>query len=167
MSDDRKDASKIMIEFIPNQGIKDISFGMPRSEVRQKMKELYGITEFAVRNKETECYFDSSLQFSYGENDTLSFIEVAAAPPVYVIIFGIRTWEISGTELLSLLSEKDSINIEISEEGSNPIFKKMHVALWDLDEQYDHIGNQTTPKWGSIGIGDERYYNEICKIYTI
>ena len=167
MSDYRKDSSKIIIELIPNQGIKDISFGMHRIVVRRKMKELYGITEFKERNKETECYFESSLQFSYEEDDTLSFIEVAATPPVYVIIFGIRTWEISGKELQNLLSEKDTINMEISEGGRNPIFEKMHITLWDLDEQYDHIGNQTTPKWGAIGIGDERYYTEICKIHSI
>lgn len=167
MNDYRKDISKIIIELIPNQGLRDISFGMHRLEVRQKMEDLYRITEFKKRNEETECYFESALQFSYEEDGTLSFIEVAAAPPVYVILFGIRTWEISGAELQTLLSEKDSINMEISEGGCNPIFEKTHITLWHLDEQYDHIGNQTTPKWGAIGIGDERHYNEICNIYNV
>lgn len=164
MSDYSKDSSKMIIELIPNQGLKSITFGMHRLEVRQKMKELYGITDWKERNQQTECYFENSLQFSFEEDGTLSFIEAAAAPPVYVILFGIKTWEISGAELQNLLSEKDSINMAISEGGWNPVFEKLHITLWDLDEQYDHVGNQTTPKWGAIGIGDERYYREICKI---
>lgn len=141
-------------------------FGMHKTEVRKKMKEIYGVANFEARGEETECYFDNSLQFSYEEDETLSFIETSAPPPIFVTILGIRTWEISGDLLLSILSEKDTLNMELLGMGCNPIFQKTHIVLWGLDEQYDHIGNQDVPKWGAIGIGDDRYYNKICSIYN-
>lgn len=158
------ESQKITIDLIPNIGLKDIRFGMHKDEVHKVMYELYGVTSFIPRNKETECYFDNSLQFSYEEDETLSFIETAAPPPIFVTILGINTWEVPGDKLLALLKEKDSINMEISDGGCNPIFENTHITLWDLDEQYDHIGDYKTLKWGAIGIGDERYYKSICHL---
>lgn len=153
-----------IIEFIPLKGIPHITFGMQRSLVREIIQKEYTEEKPALRRPETDCYFENSLQFSYEEDDTLSFIE--AGPPLTVVkIFGINTWEVSGEELLNYLSGIDSINHEISEGGANPIFKNNIITLWDLDEQYDHVGGYITRKWGAIGIGDERYYNAICDIY--
>jgi hypothetical protein len=157
--------TKIIIELIPNVGLSDIHFGLNRIEVRKKMYDLYGTSEYKLRNENTDCYFRNSLQFSYEGDNTLSFIETASPPPIFVRIYDINTWEIPGDKLFNLLKEKDSINTEISGNGSNPIFENIHVTLWDLDMQYDHIGNCKTPKWGAIGIGDDRYYESICSIY--
>ena len=116
-----------------------------------------------LENMETESLRCFSSIF-YEEDETLSFIETAAPPPIFVTILGINTWEVPGDKLLALLKEKDSINMEISDGGCNPIFENTHITLWDLDEQYDHIGDYKTLKWGAIGIGDERYYKSICHL---
>jgi hypothetical protein len=160
-----KTLKSIVIDLIPNIGIKNFIFGMHKSEVRKKMKEIHGVDNYVAKGEETECYFENSLQFSFAEDETLTFIETSA-PPVFVTILGIRTWKIPGDLLLNLLCEKDTMNMEISEGGSNPIFQKTHIALWGLDEHYDHFGNLKVLKWGAIGIGDDRYYNKICSIYN-
>ena len=82
-------SGRIEIDLIPNIGMKEFMFGMHKAEVHKKMKEIYGVADFAARGKETECYFGGSLQFSYEEDDTLSFIETAAPPPIFVTILGI------------------------------------------------------------------------------
>lgn len=160
-----EESGRIYVDLIPNTGMKGITFGMHRNEVRMKIKEIYGITDFEARGKETDCYFRNSLQITYEEDETLTFIETAAPPPIYITIFGIKTWEMSGDMLLELLCEKASLDKEISEKACCPFFKETHITLWGLDEQYDRIGGQKVRKWGAIGIGDERYYNKICSIY--
>ena len=158
-------SKKIFIDLIPNVGLKDIPFGMHRKEVRKKMQEIYAINNFTTRNKSTEGFFGNSLQFSYEDDDTLSFIETAAPPPIFVSILGIRTWEIPGDELLRLLCEKDFIDMDISEGGLNPIFQQTHIALYSLSADHDFIGGHRTPKWDAIGFGDARYYKSIRAIY--
>ena len=154
-----------IIELIPHKGIKHINFGISRDEVQSIMTEKYNSEAPIKRNDETECYFENSLQFSYESDNTLSFIEVASNPSIGVRIFDINTWEIDGNELLHLLNQKDTINEAISEGGHNPIFKENIITLYDLDEQYYECGIVTGEKWGSIGIGDKRYYNSICEIH--
>jgi len=154
-----------IIELLPKKGIEHIHFGMTRDEVRSIMQDKYKAGKAEKRNEETETYFESSLQFSFEPDETLSFIEVASFPPIAVRILGINTWEIDGKELLALLKEKDQVNEKISEGGHNPIFQENIIALYELDEQYDVIGKFQGEKWATIGIGDERYYEAVCMIY--
>lgn len=156
-----------IIELIPRVGIHGIPFGSSRAHVRLTMELKYGGGEPSPRSSQTDCYFENSLQFSFEDDDTLSFIEVASPPPVYAVILGIRTWEIDGAELLSALSKVDVVRNEISEGGASPIFRKTWIGLWDLNNQYDHVGAQDKEKWGAIGIGDRRYYESICKIHGV
>jgi hypothetical protein len=78
--------TKIIIELIPNVGLPDIRFGMNRMEVRKKMNDHYGASDYKLRSENTECYFKNSLQFSYENDNTLSFIETASPPPIFVRI---------------------------------------------------------------------------------
>lgn len=159
---------RIEVELIPNIGMDSIRFGMAREEVRKIMNEQYGTKEYEVtENGQSECYFEHTLRFSFEANDTLSFIETSSPPPIYVTLLGIKTWEIPEDELLKKICEHDEMKPEISERGYNPIFEKTHITLYDLDEQYHHIGNQDVLKWGCIGIGDERYYKTVCEIYGV
>ncbi len=159
---------KIEVELIPNVGMGSIRFGMVREEVRRIMEENFGTNEYEVtENGQTECYFEHTLRFSYEADNTLSFIETSPPPPIYVTLLGIKTWEIPGNELLKMICEHDEMKPEISERGHNPIFKNTRISLYDLDEQYHHIGNQDVLKWGCIGIGDERYYKAVCGIYGV
>ena len=155
----------IIIELIPKKGIEHINFGMTRDEVRSIMVSKYNAGTPEKRNDETECYFENSLQFSYEDDETLSFIEISSYPPIAVRILGINTWEIDGKELLELIKQNDTMNEQISEGGYNPIFQENIITLYELDEQYDVIGEFKGEKWGAIGIGDSRYYESICMIY--
>lgn len=154
-----------IIELIPKVGIEHIKFGMTRADVRSIMIAKYDAGYPEERNDETECYFENSLQFSYENDDTLSFIEISSYPPIGVKILGINTWEIDGKELLELLKEKDTMNEKISEGGYNPIFQDNIITLYELDEQYDVVGGFKGEKWAAIGIGDSRYYKSVCMIY--
>ena len=156
----------ITVEFIPRRGIRHIDFGMSRAKVKELMKSKYNAGKPESKGEDTDCYFENSLQFSFEKDDTLSFIEVYSPPPVRVILLGINTWEIPGEELFNMLSKVDVMNETISEGGSNPIFQNNIITLWELDEQYDALGGHKMKKWGSIGIGDHRYYQQICDIYN-
>jgi len=154
-----------IIELIPKKGIEHIHFGMSRDEVRSIMMDKYNAGAHEERSEETDCYFEYSLQFSYEIDNTLSFIEISSYPPIAVKILGINTWEIEGKELLEFLKEKDTMNEKISEGGHNPIFQENIIALYELDEQYDVIGEHKGEKWATIAIGDSRYYESVCMIY--
>lgn len=156
-----------IIEFIPKVGIAYVPFGAKRQEVREVLSKHYSAGSPKLRGNETDCYFNNSLQFSFEQDDTLSFIEASAPPPISIQLFGINTWEIGGVELLERLKALDSIRMEISEGGANPIFLNNWITLWDLDAQYDRTGGEEIPKWGAIGIGDRRYYEAICKIHKV
>lgn len=161
------DHEVVIVEFIPNVGIDGIQFGATREDVRRVMRTRFSQDQATPRGEETDCYFDNSLQFSFEEDETLSFIEAAAPPPVHVRLLGMNTWEMPGVELLEKLQKIDKINAAISEEGNCPIFVKNRIALGDLDEQYDRVGRHKHPMWGAIGIGDERYYAAICAIHGV
>jgi hypothetical protein len=154
-----------IIEFVPKKGILHVDFGMTRDKVKEIMKTKYKAKASELKGADTDCYFESSLQFSFESDNTLSFIEAYAPPPIGVRLLDINTWEISGEELFDLLSKVDQMNETISEGGSNPIFQKNIITLWELDEQYDNLGGYKSKKWGAIGIGDERYYKQICDLY--
>ncbi|WP_456460005.1 hypothetical protein [Reichenbachiella sp.] len=138
---------------------------MSRDEVQTIMIEKYEAGLPTKRDNETDCYFESSLQFSFESDNSLSFIEISSYPPFGVKVFDINTWEIDGKELFNILNERDTMNPKISEGGANPIFQESIITLSDLDEQYDVIGEFKGEKWAAIGIGDSRYYNSICAIY--
>ena len=90
-----------IIELIPKKGMKYIQFGMTRDEVRAIMIAKYNAGAPSMRNEETECYFENSLQFSYEPDFTLSFIEISSYPPIGIRILGVNTWEVDGKELLN------------------------------------------------------------------
>jgi hypothetical protein len=154
-----------IIELIPKKGIEHIQFGMSRKEVQLIMIEKYNSAPPQKRDEDTDCYFENSLQFGFEQDETLSFIEVSSYPPIGVRLFDLNVWEIDGKELFKALSQIDAVNDKISEGGSNPIFIENIIALYDLDEQYDNSEDASTQKWGSIGIGDSRYYDTICQIH--
>ncbi len=154
-----------IIELIPKKGIEHIHFGMSREKVRYVMMDKYKAGAPTKPNEETDCYFENSLQFSFESDNTLSFIEISSFPPIGVRILGVNAWEVDGKELLNILNGIDNINEKISEGGSNPIFQENIISLYELDKQYDVVGEFKGEKWGAIGIGDLRYYNSICEIY--
>ncbi len=155
---------KIEIELIPNFGLKDIPFGISREDVKEIMAKKFGEIDIIQRSSETDCYLRNSLQFTYEYDDTLTFIETAAPPPIYVKLLGINTWEIPGNDLLNMLCNYDLIDIEASSKFGFRIFKNKHMVLWGLDIQYDQIGGYKIPKWGSIAIGDKRYYEKLLSL---
>jgi hypothetical protein len=157
----------IIIELIPKVGIPQINFGATRETVKKIMLDQYGETQSLMSRPQTDAYFDGALQFYFEDDWTLSYIETWESPKrkVGIKLLGFYTWEISGQDLLSELKKIDEIDLTISHEETGPIFKNNIIALWNLDEQYDHFGNWTRPKWGSIGIGDERYYQAIRNIH--
>ena len=145
----------------------NIGFGATREHVRTVMATQYSEEARTPRGPAIDCFFQNSLQFSFEDDNTLSFIEAAAPPPIHVRLLGMNTWEMSGSELLAQLEKVDTINTAISEGGNCPIFMNNYIALWDLDEQYDHVGGYKHPKWAAIGIGDDRYYGAICDIHGV
>src|SRR5687768_15600020 len=58
------------IEFIPKKGILHIDFGMARDKVKQIMKSKYDEGKSEPKGDNTDCYFESSLQFSFEKDNT-------------------------------------------------------------------------------------------------
>ena len=154
---------KLIVTFYPKNGVDNIKFGMKREEVEKVLKSEYK-QDKTFQKKSTDYYFENSLTFSFEDDSTLSFIEVSSPPPIYLKINDIKTWDIPGNKLLEIIKEFDVIDTDLFEYEYNPTFKNNIITFYDLDEQYDHIGNKKTPKWGAIGIGDQRYYDGIKNI---
>lgn len=152
----------IFVELIPNYGLKGIPFGTPKEEARKLVANLFGDELPELSGTGADSYFNAALQLDY-EDETLSYIEVYGGGPVYATLYGIETWTIPGTELIKRIKEREPLDEELSK-NDDPFFRDGKIAFWDLDEQYDDFGGYKTPKWGSIGIGDSRYYEAICRI---
>lgn len=158
---------KLIVELKPKVGIDEIKFGTPRDIVRKILEKDYKCYDITHRDHNIDMYFQNMLGFEYADDNTLSYISVSAPPPIYLKLLGINTWEISGEVLLNKLKEIDKIDKDSFEWESNPIFVNNIITLYEMDEQYDRIGNYSVAKWAAIGIGDERYYKSIKEIQNV
>jgi hypothetical protein len=139
------------MEFVikPHDGIGLIKLGMSREQV----KELFS-GFFTLSDGTSDFYFDSCLQIDF-ENDLVDFIGVSQNVNYQLMFGGIDAFDVEGITLFNAISANESESHSFNE--SEYIFPDQIVTLWDMDEQYDYLGNHKRKVWAQVGIGSKSY----------
>ncbi|UCX05085.1 hypothetical protein [Shewanella glacialimarina] len=139
------------MEFVikPHDGIGLIKLGMSREQV----KELFS-GFFTLSDGSSDFYFDRCLQIDF-ENDLVDFIGVSQNVNYQLMFGGIDAFDVEGITLFNAISANESESHSFNE--SEYIFPDQIVTLWDMDEQYDYLGNHKRKVWAQVGIGSKSY----------
>ncbi len=139
------------MEFLikPHDGIGPIKFGMPREQVKELFAGFFTLSDGA-----SDFYFDSSLQIEF-ENNLVHFIGVSQNENYQLLFGGIDAFDVEGITLFNAISANESMSHSFNE--SEYIFPDQIVTLWDMDEQYDYLGNHKRKVWAQVGIGTNSY----------
>jgi hypothetical protein len=139
------------MEFLikPHDGIGPIKLGMPRKQVKELFAGFLNLS-----NGASDFYFDSCLQIEF-ENDLVDFIGVSQNESYQLLFGNIDAFDVEGITLFNAISANESKNHLCNE--SEYIFPDQIVTLWDMDEQYDYLGNHKRKVWAQVGIGTKSY----------
>ncbi len=155
------------MEFViePHRGIGPASFGMSREEVNDAMARAGGGRPKA-RSSETNCYFGSAFQVSFGDAGLADFIEVASSIDAKVTFEGRDVFDTTADELLAVIEQLDVPAPELSRPPQSYVFPELILTLWGRDTQYDHRGGQERPMFAAVGVGALSYLAAIRAIRT-
>ncbi|MBU2892847.1 hypothetical protein KO495_05860 [Colwellia sp. D2M02] len=133
----------------PNDGIGPIKLGMLRKQVKELLSKYFVSSEGSI-----DYYFENSLQIEF-ENELANFIGISQSNFYNVIYENIDVFKTDGSELFRLIASNETGSHTLN--ASEYMFPEQIVTLWDLDSQYDHIGNYKKAVWAQIGIGTNSY----------
>lgn len=140
----------------PHKGIGPIQLGMTRKEV----KSVLGENNYSGSSGNSDYFFNNSIQVEY-ERGKADFIG-ATYSDYYVISYkGVNVFDTSSEELFDLIAAGE--NNAHSYNSCEYLFPDQIVTLWDADEQYDHIGNETRTVWAQIGTGSKNYLEAVSR----
>ena len=139
------------MEFIikPNDGIGAIKLGMSREQVKVLLAE-----HFSSSDRTIDFYFDNSLQIEF-EKESVDFIGISQNNAYKVSYENIDVFDVDGAKLFDLIASNETGNHTLNE--SEYVFPDQVVTLWDLDTQYDYLGNHKRNVWAQVGVGTKSY----------
>ena len=139
------------MEFLikPNDGIGAIKLGMSREQVKKLLADHFSSTDNTI-----DFYFDNSLQIEF-ENGLVDFIGISQNDAYKVSYENTDVFDIDGAILFNSIASNEAENHTLNE--SEYIFPDQVVTLWDLDTQYDYLGNHKRNIWAQVGIGTKSY----------
>jgi hypothetical protein len=149
----------------PHRGIGPVSFGMNRAEVASAMRAVGGGPSLP-KGETTDCYFDGCFQIAFDTEGRVDFIEVWNDTRIVFSFGGRDVFDLSGNELVAMLSELDSPDPELTHADHEHVFPQLILTLWDLDTQYDRKGSEQRRVFGTVGVGTARYLAEIRRIHS-
>ena len=120
---------------------------------REQVKELFA-GFFTLSDGASDFYFDSCLQIEF-ENDLVDFIGVSQNENYQLLFGAIDAFDVEGITLFNAISANESKSHSFNE--SEYIFPDQIVTLWEMDEQYDYLGNHKRKVWAQVGIGTKSY----------
>lgn len=106
------------INIKPHEGINDVRFGHDSKTVRitlgtpesTREQSIFQSGEISIPLSKTDYYYNSSLQISYDENDTLEFIELSLKDSTLELsIYAFPLSKSSAEEVLSFLTKEKKV----------------------------------------------------------
>jgi hypothetical protein len=144
----------------PHRGLGPVSFGMTREEVAAAMAGV-GAGPPKARRRQTDCFFRSAFQVSFGNAGRVDFIEVASSLPAEVLFAGQDVLDTPADDLLALIQQFDRADAELSHPPNEFVFPELILTLWGRDRQYDHKGGRRRPMFAAVGVGGPTYLDAI------
>lgn len=140
----------------PHRGIGPVSFGMTRAEVAAVVAAVGGGPP-SPRNADTDCFFNSSFQVTFGDGGRADFIEVASDLPVPVLFEGRDVRDTPASELVALIERLEPYDPGLSRPEDEYVFPHRIITLWGPDTQYDRLGERKRVVFAAVGLGAPNY----------
>ena len=89
------------------------------------------------------------------EKELVDFIGISQHNAYKVSYESTDVFDVEGAILFNSIASNETENHILNE--SEYIFPDQVVTLWDLDTQYDYLGNHKRNIWAQVGIGTKSY----------
>ena len=164
---------KYMTEFIiiPLEKAGPVSLGMKRQEVRDALNvPVRSFKKTSTSAATTDGFLENAFQVFYDENDCAEYIELSHSGLFIAFYKGVSVFETEADDLVALVSQDASVDLNDPELGYTFIFPTLELSLWraslpetDEDEEYEDEEYEDEEKPGlffdTIGIGKRGYYS--------
>ena len=157
-----------MTEFtiIPVEKAGPVSLGMNRQQVRAALNvPVVSFKKTSTSASATDAFLEHTFQVFYDENDCAEYIELSNGGPFIALYKGVSVFETKADDLVVLVSQDASVNLNDPELGYSFVFPTLELSLWraslpenDEDEEYQ---DEEMPGlfFDTIGIGKRGYYS--------
>ena len=142
------------LEIIPHIGIGPVKLGMSREQV----KVALGEPNYSGSNKNSDYYFDNSLQVEFFEGKA-DFIGLSYSDAYIALYQRQNVFDIEASKLFNLVAKNETNKHNY--DSSKYVFPEQIVTLWDSDEQYDRIGFEERVVWAQVGLGSKSYLKAV------
>ena len=166
--EDEEVKEKYMIEFnvIPLEKAGPVSLGMNRQQVRDALSvPVVSFKKTSTSAAATDAFLEHAFQVFYDENDRAEFIELSSGGPFTALYKGISVFETKADDLVALVSQDASVDLNDPELGYSFVFPALELSLWrgslpetDEDEEYEDEENAGL-FFDTIGIGKRGYHS--------
>ena len=151
----------VVIDLIPHSGAGPILLGNSRVQAHEALSALGFPLEHSRGLLDYFC--EASIQIEYSPDERVWFIGLSCHKRFTVQYQGKNVFALAAPDLFALLaaSENSGPHTYVSYEY---FFPDQIITLWDADEQYDCLGNESKPVWAQVGIGGQDYAAAIAAI---
>ncbi|MFC4728023.1 hypothetical protein [Coralloluteibacterium thermophilus] len=148
------DDSMVVVDLVPHVGAGPILLGSPRVQARQALLALGFPLEWSRGS--VDYFFESAIQTQCGPDDRISFIGLSCHERFTVRYQGRNVFALPAAQLFALIAASEESGAH-TYEPCEYCFPDQVITLWDEDEQYDRLGNESNPVWAQVGVGSQAY----------
>jgi hypothetical protein len=110
----------------------------------------------------TDYYCDNSVQVDHSEEDIVWFVGLAQDSRLEVTYFGVNVFAVAAEELFHLIASHEPG--QHSYRPEEYFFPVQRIGLWNADQQYDRLGDESGPVWAEVSVGNAAYAAAIAEI---
>ncbi|MCC4605644.1 hypothetical protein [Xanthomonas campestris] len=144
----------VVFDLIPRVSAGPVILGSSRTEAHAALATL-GFTLESSHGR-SDYFCEAAIQIEYGPEDRIWFVGLSCHERFTVQYKGANVFALAAPDLFALVaaSETSESHAYASHEY---FFQDQIFTLWDADEQYDRLGNETKPVWAQVGLGNQDY----------
>ena len=149
----------IIFNLTPRAGVGPVLLGSLRAQAREALSALGFPLEHSRGPLDFFC--ESSIQTECSPEGRIWFIGLSCHERYTVQYQGKNVFALAAPELFTLVAASE-ISDTHEYESYEYLFPDQIITLWDADEQYDRLGNESKPVWAQVGVGDQSYATAIA-----
>lgn len=151
----------IVFNLSPRVGAGPVFLGASRAQTREDLSAL----GFALEHSRgpADYFCESSIQTECSPDGRVWFIGLSCHERYTVQYQGKNVFALAAPDLFALIAASE-ISESHTYEPYEYCFPDQIITLWDADEQYDRLGNESKLVWAQVGIGDQSYAAAIAAI---
>lgn len=151
----------VVFNLVPHHGAGPVLLGSSRQQARDALLALgFPLEHF----KSSVDYFcQGAIQIECEEDGSVSFIGLCCHERFTVQYQGINVFALSAPDLFALIAASETSGPHTYDDYEYS-FPDQIITLWNADEQYDRLGDESKPVWAQVGLGNQAYVDAIVAI---